>query len=125
MRQPQTNDGGVRQRPFAAILGKQRQHPWLRAAFVKHLNRLAPRQLLRVVDLAEVKHMPLHHAPVSHALVLDNAEVAVLLAILLPNHLAQEHAAELAATANTAMGQVFTTAVSALCTPTITCASSP
>jgi hypothetical protein len=38
--------------------------------------------------------MPLHYAPVGHALVLDNAEVAVLLAVLLPNHLAQEHAAE-------------------------------
>jgi hypothetical protein len=66
----------------------------LRGAFVKDFNRLAPRQLLRVIDLAEVEHMPLHYAPVGHALVLDNAEIAVLLAVLLPNHLAQEHAAE-------------------------------
>jgi hypothetical protein len=32
----------------------------LRGAFVKDFNRLAPRQLLRVIDLAEVEHTPLH-----------------------------------------------------------------
>jgi hypothetical protein len=94
LRQSQANDGRVRKNPFAAIVREQRQRPWLRGAFVKDFNRLAPRQLLRVIDLAEVEHMPLHYAPVGHALVLDNAEVAVLLAVLLPNHLAQEHAAE-------------------------------
>jgi hypothetical protein len=59
----------------------------------------------------------LHHAAIGNALVLDNAEVTVLLAVLLPNHLAQKHAAELAATSNSAMGLVFTTAVLALGTP--------
>src|SRR5262245_40643009 len=41
--------------------------------------------------------MALHYASNDHAPALDNAEVAVLLAVLLPNRLAQEHAPELAA----------------------------
>jgi hypothetical protein len=41
--------------------------------------------------------MTLHHASIGHAPVLDNAEVAVFLAVLLPNRPAQKHAAELAA----------------------------
>jgi hypothetical protein len=48
--------------------------------------------------------MALDHAPASHSLVLDNAEIAVLLAVFFPNRMAQEHAAELAATNNTANG---------------------
>ena len=35
--------------------------------------------------------MSLHHAPAANALVLDNAEVAVLLAVLLANFVAQKH----------------------------------
>jgi hypothetical protein len=38
--------------------------------------------------------MPLNHASTGDALVLDHAEVAMLLPVFLPNHLAQEHAPE-------------------------------
>jgi hypothetical protein len=36
--------------------------------------------------------MPLNDASTGNALVLDHAEVAMLLPVFLPNHLAQEHA---------------------------------
>ena len=52
LRQPQAHDGGVRNEPVATVLGKQRQRPWPRAALLDDLDRLAPRQLLAVVDLA-------------------------------------------------------------------------
>jgi hypothetical protein len=63
----------------------------LARAVLEHFDRAAPSQLLRVVDLAEIQHLPLHHAPAGYTLVLDHAEVAVLLTVLLPNLLAQEH----------------------------------
>jgi hypothetical protein len=43
------------------------------------------KQLLTVVDLAEVQHMTLHHATTAHATVLNYAEGAVLLAVLPAN----------------------------------------
>jgi hypothetical protein len=58
------------------------------------LSRPEPRfelALLRVVDLAQVQHVPLHHAPSGGPIVLDNAPVAMLLAILPANLAAQEH----------------------------------
>jgi hypothetical protein len=45
----------------------------------------APRELLAVVDLAQIQNLALHHATSGHAAVLDNAELSVLLAVLLPN----------------------------------------
>jgi hypothetical protein len=59
-----------------------------RNAFVEHLNRLAPRSFLAVVDLAQIQQMALHHPAARRAPVLDNAEVAVLLAVLRPTRLA-------------------------------------
>jgi hypothetical protein len=56
-----------------------------------HRDRPPPRQFLRVVDLAQVQHVPLHHAPTADPRVLDNAPIAVLLAILPVNFAAQEH----------------------------------
>jgi hypothetical protein len=47
-------------------------------------------QFLRVVDLAQLQHVPLHHAPAGDPCVLDNAPVAGLLAILPANLAAQE-----------------------------------
>jgi hypothetical protein len=96
-RQLQADDRGVRQQSFTAILGKQRQRPRPGRAFFKHLNRSAPRQLLGIIDLAQIEYVPLHHASAGHTLVLDNAEVAVLLAVLPANRLAQEHAREITA----------------------------
>jgi hypothetical protein len=57
----------------------------------------AARQLLRVVDLTQVQHVSLHHAPPGDPRVLDNAPIAVLLAILPANLAAQEHGRRLSA----------------------------
>src|SRR5208282_5383204 len=73
------------------IFRKQRQGPRSVDAVFQHLNRLAPRQLLRGIDLPEIQHVPLHHATTAHALVLNKAPGAVLLAVLPANLSAQEH----------------------------------
>jgi hypothetical protein len=92
LRQLQPNDRGVRQSPLASVFGKQRQGLRSIGRFVQHLNRPAPRQFLRVVDLAEVKNVVLNDPPASNALVLDDAEVAMPLAVLLANLVPQKHA---------------------------------
>jgi hypothetical protein len=78
--------------PSQQSSGKQQQRLRLGSAFFKDLNRFAPSMLLRVIDLAQIKHMALDHAPAGHPLVLDNAEIAVLLAVFFPNRMAQEAA---------------------------------
>ena len=72
-------------------LGKQRH--LLRALRpLHHLDRAPPRGTLAVVDLAQVQHLALHHAPAAHAHVLHHAPVAVLLAVFEPFLAAHEHA---------------------------------
>src|SRR5208337_2892072 len=89
--QLQANDRGVRHNPFAAILGKQRQRLRSIDLLVHHLDRSAPSQCLRVVDLAQMKDMLLHDASARDALVLDDAPIAMPLAVLLANLVAQKH----------------------------------
>jgi hypothetical protein len=52
---------------------------------VQHLNQFAPSTLQRSIDLAEIENMPLKLLGSGNALVLDNAPVAVLIAVLLAN----------------------------------------
>jgi hypothetical protein len=92
LRQLQPNDRRVRQRPRAAVFGKQRQSLRPIDFFVQHIDRPAPRQFLRVVDLAEVKNMLLNDPPARNALAFDNAPIAMPLAVLLANLLTQKHA---------------------------------
>jgi hypothetical protein len=91
LRQPQPNDRGVRQKAFGAIFGKQRQRLRMIRGFVQHLDGAPPRQLLRVVDLAQMQHMLLDDASACDAFVLDDAPVAMPLAVLDANLVAQEH----------------------------------
>jgi hypothetical protein len=63
----------------------------LRGAIFQNLDRPPPRQFLSVIDLTQIQHVPLHHAPAGNACVLDNAPVAMLLAILPADFAAQEH----------------------------------
>jgi hypothetical protein len=93
LRQAQPHDRVVRQHPVTAILRKQRQRSRLGSAVLQDLDRLAPRQLLRRVDLAEIQHRTLHDPPTAHAAVLDKAPVAVFLAVLPANRVAQKHGA--------------------------------
>jgi monomeric isocitrate dehydrogenase len=57
----------------------------------KHLDGFAPGQLLGVIDLAQIKHVPLHHSASRHAPVLDNAPATVFLAVFLADFAAQKH----------------------------------
>jgi hypothetical protein len=90
-RQLDADDRGIRQQPLAAVFRKQRQRPRPRGAILQNLNRPPPRQFLRIVDLAQIQHVPLHHAPAGDTRVLDNAPIATLLAILPADLAAQEH----------------------------------
>jgi hypothetical protein len=80
----------VRQKLFAAILGKQRQRRRALFAFFEDFDRPAPRPFLAVVDLAQIEDVTLHHAAAG-ALVLHKAEIAMDLAVLLANRGAQKH----------------------------------
>ena len=67
------------QRPIG---GEQGQLGRLSRLLVESFDHPAPRLLLAVVDLAKIKHLALHHLAAGAALALDNAPVAVLLAVL-------------------------------------------
>src|SRR5262249_54292107 len=56
-----------------------------------HLQRLAPGCLLLIVDLPQIKHGTLHRPAIRYTPVLDDAEVAVVLAVLLAAGAAQKH----------------------------------
>jgi hypothetical protein len=57
-------------------------------------------KFLRIVDLAQIQHVPLHHAPAGDAGVFDNAPIAMLLAILPADFAAQERSVRAAGDQN-------------------------
>ena len=67
------------------------ERPSAAGVLVEHLDRFAPRRCLRGIDLAEIEHMPLHHAAVIEALVLHHVPVVVRLAVLLSLGASQKH----------------------------------
>ena len=91
LRQAKLNDRRVGCDRRAAILGEQRQRSGTAGVVVEHLDRLAPRRSLRGVDLAEIQHVTLHDAAAVETLVLDDAPVAVRLAVLLSLGASQKH----------------------------------
>ena len=82
-----TNDDRFH-RAFGA---KQRHRARQGLAVLEHLDRFLPRGFLLVVDLAQVKHLPLHDPLTDTALVFHDAPVTVLLAVFLPRSAAQKH----------------------------------
>src|SRR5690242_16202084 len=81
------------QRRCRTILRKQRDLPRNPAGFVKRFDRPAPGRTLAVVDLTQVEHMPLYRAAACNAPVLNDAPIAVLLAVLPTGLGTQKHAA--------------------------------
>ena len=73
------------------ILREQRDLLRFSGVFVEDLDRLAPRRLLAVIDLAEIKHLALNDAAVVHAPVFHHRPRAMLLAVLTANLSAQKH----------------------------------
>ncbi len=71
----------ARQRWCYAIGRKQRR---LRRTQIRlhDLDRLAPRGLLAIVDLAQVQELTLHHAPILMTAAFDNAPVTVCFTVL-------------------------------------------
>jgi len=63
----------------------------VRLLFIEHRERLAACGLLLVVDLAEIEQRSLHGLVGTHAPVLDDAEVAVILAVFLAVAAAKKH----------------------------------
>jgi len=61
---------------------KQRELSMLLAALVKRIDHPAAGLALAVVDVAEIKHRPLHHPTAGATPAFDNAPVTVLLAVL-------------------------------------------
>ncbi|MBK9657388.1 MAG: hypothetical protein IPO66_18865 [Rhodanobacteraceae bacterium] len=57
----------------AGSIGKKRKRLPL-AGIIKHLNRPPPGTLLPIVDLPQVKHMPLQHPATGEPSVLDDAQ---------------------------------------------------
>src|SRR5690242_698025 len=78
-----------------AILGKQRDLSGMLTALVERFDGLAPCRSLVVIDRSQKKHMPLHRAPAGYTAVFNDAPVAVLLAVLAANLVAQKHEARL------------------------------
>jgi hypothetical protein len=58
---------------------------------LQNLDRPPPGQFLRIVDLAQIEHVPPHHAPAGDTRVLDNAPIPMLFAILPADFAAQEY----------------------------------
>jgi len=58
---------------------------------VEHLQRLAPRRLLAVVDLSQIQHAALYDSAGLQTPAFLDAVVAVFLAVLLPPVASQEH----------------------------------
>ncbi len=85
----------VIQRRRRTILRKQRDLFAGLPALIERLDRLAPCGALAVIDLAQIKHVPLHRPAAGHAAVLHDAPVAVLLAVLAAKLVAQKHDASL------------------------------
>src|SRR4029077_15368020 len=81
-------------------------------ALLLHLDGLAPRFALARVDLAQVEHLTLRHAPIGKTPILDKVPVLVDLAVLHASAAAQEHVAALyEAPRRVASTKVFTTSV--------------
>jgi hypothetical protein len=76
---------------LTAIFGEQCQCLRTPGVLIKNLDRLAPHRRLRRVDLTQIQHRALHHTATVETLVLDDAPVAVRLAVLLSPGLPQKH----------------------------------
>src|ERR1035437_7661772 len=73
------------------VVGKQTHAGVALFVFIEHIQCLAPRSLLLVVDLAQIQNRPLHRLVAGQSPILHDAEVAVILAVLLAVGAAQKH----------------------------------
>jgi hypothetical protein len=76
------------------VFRKQRHGARCTSPVLQDLNASAPRLALRVVDLAQIENMSLYYSAAARALALDDAPVAVQLAVFLADFGTQKHAGE-------------------------------
>ena len=69
----------------------------LAVAFIEDLDGLLPSQTLRVVDLAQIKHVALRYAAAGLSSALDDGPRAMLLAIFATRAALQKHGVSVAA----------------------------
>jgi hypothetical protein len=60
-----------------------------------YLDRFAPGRVLLVIDLTEIEHLALYHAIATATSILDDASVAMLLAVLEAAFGPKKHASRL------------------------------
>ena len=73
------------------IVGKQTHRGEALFGLVEYIQRLAPRRLLLIVDLAEIENGALCCLAAGQSPVLDHAEIPMILAVLAPVCAAQKH----------------------------------
>src|SRR3954465_385747 len=73
------------------IFWKQTQRPRTLSLFVKYVQTLPPCTFLLIVDLTEIQHRPLCCLARRQAAILNDAEVPMLLPILLSVFASQKH----------------------------------
>ena len=77
-----------------AVFGEQTDLFGQLRGFVEHVQTFAPSPLLRVIDLAQVKDGALDSVTGAQTAILDDAPVAMHLAIFLAGVMAQKHVVE-------------------------------
>src|SRR5215510_7006415 len=97
-----------------AVVRKQTHRGEALFRLVEYLQRLPPRRLLLIVDLAEIQHRALRRFAAGQPSVLNDAEVAMVLTVFLAIRAAQKHAsaAECQRSRGQKRGKVFTQAFS-------------
>ena len=74
-----------------SVFGKQAQRRVFLPLVIEYRQTLPPRRFLLVVDLSQIQHGPLRRLACRQPPVLHDAEVAMLLAVLLSRCAAQKH----------------------------------
>jgi hypothetical protein len=76
---------------------------------LKHLDASTPSRFLVVVDLAQVKNLPLDHSPICTPVILHNAPIPVFFPVLDSPCVPQEHGPIVYTPIGQSRGWVFTT----------------
>ena len=102
------NDVAVQFRSLA-IFWKDGYLLWGRRALIDHVNRSTPGGPLAIVNLAKIQHLALYNAIPLAPPILDDAPVAVFLAVLAADLGSQKHVPSLSIYAGRSRGKVGTT----------------
>src|SRR5579871_85424 len=102
-----TVDGIGRKLP---VIGKQTHGGEALFGFIEYVERLSPRRLLAIIDLAEIENGALHSLAARQTTVLHHTEVAMIFTVFAPVCAAEKHLSAAACQRSEAQkrGKVFT-----------------